>query len=29
LLRGLLRAALLILGLSPGLRDLFRLVMGV
>lgn len=29
LLQGLLRAALLILGLSPGLRDLFRLVMGV
>ena len=29
LLLGLLRAALLILGLSPGLRDLFRLVMGV
>jgi len=29
MLRGLLRAALLILGLSPGLRDLFRLVMGV
>ena len=29
LLRGLLRAALLVLGLSPGLRDLFRLVMGV
>lgn len=29
LLRGLLMAALLILGLSPGLRDMFRLVMGV
>jgi uncharacterized membrane protein len=29
LLRGLLIAALLILGLSPGLRDMFRLVMGV
>jgi uncharacterized membrane protein len=29
ILPGLLRAALLILGLSPGLRDLFRLVMGV
>jgi len=29
LLQGLLRAALLILGLAPGLRDLFRLVMGV
>jgi uncharacterized membrane protein len=29
LLQGLLRASLLILGLSPGLRDLFRLVMGV
>lgn len=29
LLRGLLMAAILILGLSPGLRDMFRLVMGV
>ena len=29
LLKGLLVAALLILGLSPGLRDMFRLVMGV
>jgi uncharacterized membrane protein len=29
LLKGLLMAALLILGLSPGLRDMFRLVMGV
>ena len=29
LLQGLLRAALLILGLSPGLRDMLRLVMGV
>jgi len=29
LLRGLLLAALMVLGLSPGLRDLLRLVMGV
>jgi uncharacterized membrane protein len=29
MLRGLLRAAILILGLSPGLRDMLRLVMGV
>ena len=29
LLRGLLRAAILILGLAPGLRDMLRLVMGV